>query len=123
MQGRGLINNILIVDDETTFARSLAEGIALCLPHLKVLTAGNGKEALEVLKTREIDLVFTDLRMPVMGGFELMEEIRRYWPRTRVIVMSMLDEPSVCDRIRELGAERFLEKPVDLQEVLNILGT
>jgi YesN/AraC family two-component response regulator len=111
--------DILIVDDETPFVRSLVEGLSLYTPHLNVLTAENGKKAVEVLKTLAVDLVITDLRMPVMDGFELMEYIRRELPDTRVIVMSMLDGPEIRRRARELGADQFLEKPVDLRTILN----
>ncbi len=112
-------NDILIVDDEAPFLRCLVEGLSLYSPHLNVLTAENGKKALDIMRTVVVDVVITDLRMPVMDGFQLLEHIKRERLNTRVIVMSMLDGPEVRRRIQELGAAHFLEKPVDFRAVLN----
>lgn len=111
--------DVLIVDDETPFVRSLVDGLTLFSPNLNILTAENGKIAMDILKTAVIDVVVTDIRMPVMDGFALLEYIRREHLHTRVIVMSMLDGPEYRRRARELGAVHFLGKPVDFRSVLN----
>ena len=65
------MTTILLVDDEKSFVLSLADGLQAYFKNINVLTAENGKKALELLDTREIDMVITDLKMPVMDGFEL----------------------------------------------------
>jgi CheY-like chemotaxis protein len=110
---------ILLVDDETAFARSLADGLEMVGERFHVITAENGKQAVNILQTTPFDLVITDLNMPVMDGFELLEYLQRERPGIRVIVMSMLNGPEVFSRLNELGVTRFIEKPVDFYTVLN----
>ncbi len=108
------MKDILLVDDEVSFLRSLAEGLNVVhAGKLNVVTAENGKMAMEILKTAVFDLVITDLKMPVMDGFELLEYLQKNRPRTRVIVMSMLDGPEIQQRLKCLGVSQFLEKPLD----------
>lgn len=110
---------ILLVDDETSFARSLAEGLEMVGERFHVITAENGKQAVEFLQTAPFDLIITDLNMPVMDGFELLDYIKREQPGVRVMVMSMLNYQDVCGRLKELGVTQFIEKPVDFYTVLN----
>lgn len=111
--------DILLVDDETSFARSLAEGLEMVGEHFHVITAENGKQAVEFLQTVPFDLIITDLNMPVMDGFKLLDYIKREQPGARVMVMSMLNYQDVCGRLKELGVTQFIEKPVDFYTVLN----
>ncbi len=110
---------ILLVDDETPFVVGLADGLEMYGDRFHVITAENGKQAMDILRTAPFDLVITDLNMPVMDGFELLEYIQRERPGTRVIVMSMLNSPNVFSRLNELGVTQFIEKPVDFRAVLN----
>lgn len=111
--------DILIVDDEAPFVNSLVEGLHHFAGNLNILTAENGEKALEILKNAVVDVVITDLKMPVMDGFELLERLKRDHPQTRVIVMSMLDGPEVHERLKRLGVNRFLEKPLDFRTIVN----
>lgn len=111
--------DILLVDDETPFVQGLAEGLKLYGDRINVVTAENGKKALEIMKTASFDLVITDLKMPVMDGFELLINVKRKHPRTRVMVMSMLSGPEVVECLDDLGVTQFIEKPVDFRTVLN----
>lgn len=111
--------DILLVDDETTFVRTLAEGLESCGDRINVITAENGKKAMEIMKTASFDLLITDLKMPVMDGYELLEFATKECPSTRVIVMSMFSDPGVHARLNRLGVTRFVEKPVDFRTILN----
>ena len=111
--------DILLVDDETVFVRTLAEGLELYGDRLNIITAENGKKAMEILRTASFDLLVTDLKMPVMDGFELLEFVKKECPSIRVIVMSMLSDPDVHARLNTLGVTRFIEKPVDFRTILN----
>lgn len=110
---------ILLVDDETAFARSLADGLEMYGDRFHVIIAENGKQAVEFLRTAPFDLIITDLNMPVMDGFEFLEYVKRERPGTRVIVMSMRNYQDVSSRLNELGITQFIEKPVDFYTVLN----
>ena len=83
--------------------------------NLKFSTAANGKIALEQLRGREIDLVVTDLKMPVMDGFQLLAEMVNDFPDTPVIVMTAFGTPEIENTIQKLDVYNYLEKPIDYQ--------
>ena len=78
---------------------------------LNVLTAKHGGEAVNVLKTAKVDLVLTDLKMPVMDGFELLTYIGEKHPGIRTIAMTGLMSSNINERVRELGVRQCIEKP------------
>lgn len=98
---------ILVVDDEPEVRALLRQALATYC----VVEAANGKEALERLAAKPADLILTDLRMPVMDGFELLAAVRRQFPDLPVLAISgFLDE----DDISGQGFDDFIEKPVSL---------
>jgi YesN/AraC family two-component response regulator len=121
--GGTLTTDILLVDDETPFLNSLVEGLRIYAGNLNIITAENGKKAMEILKTIAVDLVITDLKMPVMDGFELLEYLKTERPGTRVMVMSMLDSPEIQARLKGLGVNQFIEKPIDFRAIINKILT
>lgn len=104
---------VLIVDDETLFTQSLAEGLQALEWGVVVRTAANGAEAVAVLSREPVDLVLTDLKMPVMDGFELLAWMSREVPAVPVIVMTAFGTSEIAERLRVFGLEGFVEKPVD----------
>jgi two-component system cell cycle response regulator len=104
---------ILVVDDILANVKLLEA--RLSAEYFEVLTAYSGREALEVLATRPVDVVLLDVMMPGMDGFEVCRRIKSD-PKTThvpVIMVSALDQTS--DKIQGLkaGADDFLTKPVD----------
>ncbi|WP_020620530.1 response regulator [Paenibacillus daejeonensis] len=83
------MRRLLIVDDEAIITDGLAEILGgLGLEGLEICTAYSGSEALEWLNSTRIDVVLSDIRMPELDGLELLEMIRRDWPRCRVIFLT-----------------------------------
>ena len=110
------MKNVLIVDDEEAFILSIGDGLEKYSSDFNVLTAENGKAAVDVLESRKIDLVVTDLSMPQMDGFELLAYISNNFPSIPAIVLSAYGTPIIKNRLKTLGPLRFfLEKPVDLK--------
>lgn len=107
------MRHVLIVDDEPSLLLSIESGFNDHLDHFKVVTAGNGEEALETLESQDIDLVITDLRMPVMDGFELLAAMSSDYPDIPNIVMSAFGTPKIEDHLKSLGTFQFLDKPLD----------
>lgn len=102
--------NLLIVEDDPILSQSISTYFEDSGYH--VLTAENGKNALQLFQQKSVDLVFTDLRMPVMGGLDLLTELIRISPATPVIVISGAGD--VKDAIEALrrGAWDYIVKPV-----------
>ena len=92
------MKNVLIVDDEKSFLLSLVEGLLSFAGDFNTLTAENGKKAVEVLKSANIDLVVTDLKMPEMDGFELLAYMSRNYPDIPVIVMTAYCTPEIKEQ-------------------------
>ncbi len=107
------MKNILIVDDEKTFLLSLTDGLSSSAADFNVLTASNGVEAIEVLESVDVDLVVTDLKMPVMDGFELIAYIASKHLDVPLIVITAFGTPEIEERLQRMGALQYLEKPLD----------
>jgi CheY-like chemotaxis protein len=116
------MKNVLIVDDEKSFLLSLEAGLRQYASSFAVVTAGNGKEAVEVLKRSPIDLVVTDLNMPVMGGFELLAHMTKNYPDVPVMIMTAYSTPAIKGRVEALGSLRVQEKPIDLKDLAKNIG-
>jgi len=111
------MKQVLLVDDDASFLLSLSDGLSRYADQFKVFTAANGKEAIEVLKSQTIDLVITDLKMPVMDGFALLAHMSRNYPSVGVIVMTAFGTTEIEQTVRGLGSSQYLEKPLDLDEL------
>jgi len=106
---------LLVVDDETSILNVVSE--YFCRRGYRVLTAGNGAQALVILGQNKVDCCFTDINMPQMNGLELAERIHLTDNTLPVIVMT--GYPSLENSIRTLknGVVDFLIKPVDLKQM------
>ncbi|MBO9599609.1 MAG: response regulator, partial [Cohnella sp.] len=83
------MRRLLIVDDEAIITDGVAEVLGkLQIPGLEICKAYSGSEAVEWLNHTRIDIVVSDIRMPEIDGLELLDIIRRDWPRCRVIFMT-----------------------------------
>ncbi len=112
---------ILVVDDIPANVKLLEA--RLMAEYFDVLTASNGRDALDICDRTQVDVILLDIMMPEMDGFEVCERLKSN-PRTAhipVVMVTALDQPS--DRVRGLkaGADDFLTKPVnDLQLISRV---
>ncbi len=109
------MSDILIVDDELSM-REMLEIFFEREGH-KVTCASDGEAAISALNAREFDLVITDLRMPKQGGLRVLEESRRLWPTTPVIVMTAFASTETAISAMKLGACDYFTKPFKLASV------
>lgn len=112
---------VLIVDDSATIRLTLE--LILNKRH-KPLTAVNGKEALDKLHYNIVDIIVTDIDMPVMGGYELLRHLRaddryRLLP---VIMLTQSSDPADQIQAKVSGANWYLSKPVSSNELLDIIN-
>lgn len=114
--------SILIVEDEHTLRRLLEFRLS---KQYRVRSAGDGKEALELIAKEQPDLILSDVRMPGMSGWEFHEELQRD-PATRIIPFVFLtarDEPEDVWRGRRSGADDYITKPFDVEHLLIRVAT
>jgi DNA-binding NtrC family response regulator len=104
------------VDDEDRFRITMSK--LLTVRGLEASTAGSGKEALAELKTRSYDVIILDMKMPDMGGVEVLAEIKKIDPFIEVIVMTGYASVDTAKKITELGGYDYLLKPYDIDELV-----
>ena len=107
------MRQVLIVDDEPELLLSIQTGFE-GHDRFQILTAANGREALEILDSNKIDLVVTDLRMPEMDGVELLATMSDLFPAIPSIVMSAFGTPILEQQLKKAGTLGMLDKPLDI---------
>ena len=118
--GHGKRKTILIVDDDRVFSSALAEGLMSMEEGPVVYTVENGYEATAVLNDVVLDLLITDLRMPVMGGLELTHRVNEMLPSVPVIVVSAYADISTVLELEAQG-NYFFDKPLDFDILLETI--
>ena len=111
-----LDKTIMLVDDEAIIRKTMA--IKLKDEGFTVLSAASGSEALELLPKQTVHMVITDLMMEGMDGIEVLKKVKSHNQEIAVIILTGYGElTSAIDALR-LGAEDYLLKPCDLNELL-----
>jgi YesN/AraC family two-component response regulator len=115
-QGSMKMKSLLLVDDEQIIRNSLSRELGNGT--LEVTTAANGEEAIARINNGCFDLVITDLLMPGLDGFQVLKAAKKKYVQTMVIILTGYgDMESTIDALR-LGADDFLQKPCDTDELL-----
>ena len=101
---------ILLVEDQAVIRNNIASMLRFFFK--EVYTANNGYDGLDTYERHLPDIVMTDLKMPHMGGFELLEEIdKRYSTSYRIVVSAHTDTPLLLEAVNS-GVDRYIVKPV-----------
>lgn len=87
-----------------------------------VAEAKNGKEALELLKNNEIDVVVTDIMMPEMDGVELTQKVTELYPTINVLALTMMNESQNIKRMLSAGAKGYLLKDCKQEELIKAIN-
>jgi two-component system response regulator HydG len=106
---------VLIVDDEDD-VRNLCRDV-VADSGLRTRTASTTEQALEILDQFAVDIVITDLRVPLLGGFELLKRIRETYPQTAVIVLTQYGTIEGAVEATRMGAVDYLTKPFHVPEL------
>jgi DNA-binding NarL/FixJ family response regulator len=115
--------NILIVDDNHYFLAGLSMSIYVHLKDCNILTAGNGRNALEIMESLTVDCVVIDLEMPDRDGQELAATIRKGHPALPVVILMDSDAPEVIGRLARLGAFQYMPKLVDFRKMAHSIAS
>ena len=106
---------VLLVDDEPELRRVLRR--SLVRAGFEVVEAGHGRAALELARQSSFDVVISDVRMPCMGGMELLERLMLEEPGLPVVLMSGSDELGSRQNAFDVGAFDYLAKPIGLMDM------
>jgi two-component system, chemotaxis family, chemotaxis protein CheY len=112
-----MVKKILIVDD-SPISRKMLKSCITKHEGLEILEAGDGLKGLETFKEAGPDLTFLDLTMPVMDGFQALEEMKKHNPNALIIVSTADIQAKSIEKVMELGALHVLKKPPTKDSVL-----
>jgi two-component system, chemotaxis family, chemotaxis protein CheY len=112
--------SVLVVDDSPMARKMLIRSLP---PEwdVSIAQACSGVEALVAYRSGRIDVMFLDLTMPEMDGYQVLETLQREDMNCLVIVVSADIQERAQQRVRELGAIAFIKKPVDVKKVESVL--
>lgn len=113
---------VLIVEDEPPILRSIMKKITQAHSGFEIVsTAYNGKDALDYLRKFPVDVVLTDINMPICNGIELLKGINEFHLPILTLMLSGYQDFSYAQQALKLGAYDYLLKPLDLPELKNVL--
>lgn len=113
---------ILIVEDEEFNQMVILEMIGLILPHVELILANNGQEALHKIHEHQFDLILSDIGMPIMDGQELAHQIRTSLNLTTPLVcVSAFAVTGDREKFLMAGFDDYISKPIDFHELKRIL--
>ncbi|QTA80380.1 Two component system response regulator [Desulfonema limicola] len=83
----------------------------------EIKPALNGREAVQILNSSKVDLVLTDLKMPVMDGYELLSYLSKNFRNIPTIVMTGFGSPEIAKRLKQKGVIHYIEKPFEFDDL------
>ena len=110
---------VLLVDDEEDFVKSLSERLEM--RDLESNVALNGKQALASMKADEPGVMVLDLKMPGMDGMEVLRRVREAYPNVQVIILTGHGPDKEEEEAQRLGAYAYLQKPVEMDRLVDTL--
>ena len=110
---------ILIVEDEAAIRRVLSKILKEEDPAYDVFEAEDGRQGLEMIQSQEFDLVFCDIKMPIMDGMELLAAMQEQYSEVPVVMISGHGDLEVAVEAMRIGAFDYISKPPDLNRLLN----
>lgn len=114
---------VLIVDDHHLFRKAFCNLLAGNKMITEIAHAENGKDALEILKYSKVDAIFLDVNMPIMNGYETFDQIKKKYPKVKILMLTQHNEKSVILYFVKHGVHSFLTKNADLEEIEEALVT
>ncbi|HEY7555876.1 MAG TPA: response regulator [Candidatus Binatia bacterium] len=112
---------LLVVDDN----KGVLEFLVLLLTKhgYKAIGAGSGRECIDIVRQRTVDLIISDVMMPTMNGLQLCQELKSVAPLTPVILLTARDDMATRAAAMDLGVSEFVTKPVNNNDLLNRVRT
>ena len=110
-------NSILIVDDEKSYL-DLLKGLLVEEGFTDIITETNPLNAIDILHSKNVDLVLSDVYMPQMNGLELLERITLEYPQIPVIMVTAISDVKIALKAIEQGAYEFITKPPDIDRLI-----
>ncbi len=115
------MRTLLVVDDEKFIRQGICAIINRSGKFDIILEAKNGKEALDIIESRNVDIMVTDIRMPILDGIGLIKSLKEKENKPKTVILSGYDEFNYAKEALNCGAKSYLLKPVDRKELLDVI--
>ncbi|MCI6005661.1 MAG: response regulator [Blautia sp.] len=115
------IKSIVVADDEPLQCEMLGQILNKIVPEAVVYTAKNGKEAYDFLENRQVDVLITDIRMPVMDGIELIRHASEEKPEVKIVLISAYKEFEYAREALKYRVVDYLLKPFRIEKVRDVM--
>ncbi len=116
------MKNILVVDDNMDILEAVSTLLHERVKGCAVSIATDGAQGEAIMKSTPVDLVLTDLSMPVMNGYMLIERVRKKYPAVLVCVMTADCSPRVISKLLSMGVGRWIEKPFKFEKLARMIA-
>lgn len=113
----------LVTDDSRLARFSLVKALKNFVNEDDIFQAENGLVAVEVMQKENIDIVFLDLTMPIMDGYEAIPKLLELNSKAKIIVVSADVQTKAVERVLSLGAVQHVQKPIKKEKIQEILET
>lgn len=117
------MKKIIIADDHTMFIKGMLLLLSDREQYEVIAVARNGQEVLDLLAGHAADILLLDVNMPVMNGYQATLKVRSLYPKVKIVVLSMLADESSIVKMLEAGADGYLVKNADEEELYEALAT
>ncbi len=111
----------LVTDDSKLARLSLIKSLKVTVGEAEIFQAENGLVAVETMKKENVDIVFLDLTMPVMDGYEALPKLLEHNKNAKVIVVSADIQEKARERVIALGAQLHMQKPINVEKMKELL--
>lgn len=115
------MKTLLLVGPDKTIRDYLARGLSGMTDEMRVLSAGDGEQAARMLASSAVDVLVTELIMPVMDGFELLSHVLEEHPRVEVVILGEAELGRTRQALSAGGAFRFLSRPVAVEDLIHVV--
>ena len=116
------MNTLLIVEDEKMIRQGIKSIIQRSgVPVQNIMECNNGQIALEILESQQVDVMFTDIRMPKMNGIELVEAMQKLEHKPLTVAISGYDDFTYAVQLLRMGVREYILKPVEREQIIEIL--
>jgi DNA-binding NarL/FixJ family response regulator len=114
--------NIVLIDDHPIIRSGMKLVLeSLISEEIEIIDFENGKSFIAIFETLPIDIVFLDIHMPEMNGFEVCKQIKAFDESIKVIFLSMYKDKKIVEKVFDVGANGFLVKDNSISEIIECL--
>ena len=111
----------LVTDDSKLARLSLIKSLKSQVGDAEIFQATNGFEAIEIMQKEKVDIVFLDLTMPEMNGYEALPKLLEINNKAKIVVVSADVQVLAKQRVIELGAQLHVQKPINVEKMQELL--